>query len=99
MSSARLAQSCTSQEDAANKVERQVSKSAAALLLEHRVGETFDAMVTGASPKGTWVRLLKLPVEGRLVQGFEGLDVGHHLRVRLTSVDVDRGFIDFTKAN
>jgi VacB/RNase II family 3'-5' exoribonuclease len=95
----RLAQNCTTQEDAANKVERQVSKSAAALLLQHRIGETFDALVTGASAKGTWVRSLTLPVEGRLVQGFEGLDVGHHLRVRLISVDVSRGFIDFARAN
>ena len=71
-----LAQHCTDAEDDAAKVERQVRKSAAALLLEGRIGETFDAFVTGASDKGTWVRLLRPPVEGRLVRGFDGLDVG-----------------------
>jgi exoribonuclease-2 len=92
-----LAQHCTAAEDAAKKVERQVGKSAAAMLLESRIGERFDALVTGASDKGTWVRLLQLPVEGRLVSGFQGLDVGHRLRVQLTRTDVDRGFIDFKK--
>jgi ribonuclease R len=92
-----LAIHCTQGEDAANKVERQVGKSAAALLLESRVGERFDAIVTGAAPKGTWVRLLSLPVEGKLVQGFEGLDIGHRLRVQLIETDVERGFIDFKK--
>jgi exoribonuclease-2 len=67
------------------------------MLLESRIGERFDALVTGASDKGTWVRLLQLPVEGRLVSGFQGLDVGHRLRVQLTRTDVDRGFIDFKK--
>ncbi len=90
-----LATHCTRQEDAANKVERQVGKSAAALLLESRIGEQFDAVVTGASAKGTWVRLLAVPVEGRLAGGLVGLDVGHRVRVRLTSVDVERGYIDF----
>jgi VacB/RNase II family 3'-5' exoribonuclease len=90
-----LAKHCTEEEDAANKVERQVGKSAAALLLESRIGEQFDAIVTGASDKGTWVRLLTIPVEGKLVQGFEGLDVGHRLRVQLTFTDVERGYIDF----
>jgi VacB/RNase II family 3'-5' exoribonuclease len=94
-----LAEHCTQAEDAANKVERQVGKSAAALLLESRIGEQFDSIVTGASQKGTWVRLLALPVEGKLVGGFEGLDVGHRIHVRLTSVDVQRGFIDFKKVN
>ena len=90
-----LAQHCTEEEDAAKKVERQVEKSAAALLLQSRIGETFDAVVTGASEKGTWVRILKPPVEGRLMSGFEGLDVGHRLRVRLVHTDVERGYIDF----
>jgi exoribonuclease-2 len=94
-----LADHCTQEEDAANKVERQVSKSAAALLLEDRIGEQFDALVTGASPKGTWVRLLGLPVEGRLVRGFEGVDVGDRIHVRLASVDVDQGYIDFQRGN
>jgi exoribonuclease-2 len=90
-----LAGHCTEAEDAAKKVERQVIKSAAAMLLETRIGEQFDAIVTGASAKGTWVRLLQPPVEGRLMSGFEGLDVGHRLRVQLVRTDVERGFIDF----
>jgi len=94
-----LATHCTQAEDAANKVERQVGKSAAALLLESRIGERFDAIVTGASEKGTWVRLLAVPVEGKLVGGFEGLDVGHRVRVQLTALDVQRGFIDFRSIN
>jgi VacB/RNase II family 3'-5' exoribonuclease len=92
-----LAKHCTEEEDAANKVERQVGKSAAALLLEARIGERFDAIVTGASDKGTWARLLDLPVEGKVVQGFEGLDVGDQVRVQLASINVERGFIDFKK--
>ena len=94
-----LAAHCTEAEDAANKVERQVGKSAAALLLESRIGEQFDSFVTGASEKGTWVRLLSVPIEGKLMQGFEGLDVGNRVRVQLMSVDVQRGFIDFKKVS
>jgi len=94
-----LAAHCTEAEDAANKVERQVGKSAAALLLESRIGEQFDSIVTGASEKGTWVRLLNIPVEGKLVYGFEGMDVGDRIRVQLTSLDVQRGFIDFRRIN
>lgn len=90
-----LAKHCTDEEDAVNKVERQVTKSAAAMLLESRIGERFDAIVTGSGPKGTWVRLLKLPVEGKLAQESEGIDVGHRIRVQLIHVDVERGFIDF----
>jgi VacB/RNase II family 3'-5' exoribonuclease len=92
-----MAQDFTALENAANKVERQVEKSAAALLLESKIGQQFDAIVTGASAKGTWARLLDIPVEGRVEQGFEGLDVGNRVRVQLLSVDVDRGFIDFKK--
>ena len=92
-----LAAHCTAAEDAATKVERQVSKSAAALLLESRIGEQFDALVTGASEKGTWVRILSLAVEGKLVQGFEGIDVGDRLRVQLLDTNVERGYIDFKK--
>jgi VacB/RNase II family 3'-5' exoribonuclease len=92
-----LAKHCTEQEDAANKVERQVSKSAAALLLESHIGEQYDAIVTGASDKGTWARLLDIPVEGKVVHRFEGLDVGERVRVQLTAVDVQRGFIDFRR--
>ncbi len=94
-----LAVHCTEAEDAAKKVERQVGKSAAALLLESRIGEQFDSIVTGAAAKGTWVRLLTIPVEGKLVSGFEGLDVGDRVRVQLISVNVQRGFIDFRKIN
>jgi exoribonuclease II len=94
-----LADHCTKQEDAAKKVERQVRKSAAAAYLTDRIGETFDAIVTGASDKGTWVRVLKLPVEGMLAGGRNGADVGDQLRVRLVSVNVERGFIDFARAS
>jgi exoribonuclease R len=89
-----LASHCTAQENVAEKVERQVAKSAAALVLEHRVGERFDSIVTGSSAKGTWVRLLSVPVEGKVVSGFEGLDVGDRTRVQLVGVDVERGYID-----
>jgi VacB/RNase II family 3'-5' exoribonuclease len=90
-----LAAHCTEQEDNATKVERQVRKSAAALLLADRIGQSFDALVTGASAKGTWVRINHPNVEGRVVRGFEGLDVGEKVRVRLLGVDAARGFIDF----
>jgi VacB/RNase II family 3'-5' exoribonuclease len=92
-----LAQNCTKKEDEANKVERQVGKSAAALLLQSRIGERFDAMVTGASEKGTWARLLDIPVEGMLKSGSKGLDVGDQIIVELVSVDVEQGFIDFMR--
>jgi exoribonuclease-2 len=92
-----LALHCTQAEDAANKVERQVGKSAAALLLRSRVGQEFDAIVTGAADKGTWVRLTEIPLEGRLARGFKGADVGQRMRVKLISVDVERGFIDFER--
>lgn len=92
-----LARHCTEQEDDANKIERQVRKSAAALLLEGRVGQRFDAIVTGASEKGTWVRIFHPPVEGKLMHGVEGLDVGDRLRVKLIGTDVERGFIDFVR--
>ena len=94
---AALAKHCTEEEDAAKKVERQVTKSAAAILLESRIGDQFDAIVTGASDKGTWVRLLHPPIEGRLESGFEGLDVGHRVRVQLIRTNVERGYIDFKK--
>jgi ribonuclease R len=92
-----LARHCTEEENTVKKIERQVSKSAAALLLQSRIGEKFDAVVTGASEKGTWARLLAIPVEGRLIHGFKGADVGHRIRVELISTDVERGFIDFRK--
>jgi exoribonuclease-2 len=93
-----LANHCTDQEDAATKVERQVNKSAAALLLSGKIGQQFDAIVTGAADKGTWVRLLQPPTEGRLMQCIQGLKVGDHVRVKLIHTDVQRGFIDFARA-
>jgi exoribonuclease-2 len=92
-----LAAHCTQKEDDATKVERRVSKSAAALLLSGRVGERFDAVVTGASPKGTWVRLDHPPVEGRLDRGAAGLDVGDRTGVTLIHTDVEQGYIDFAR--
>ena len=92
-----LAKHCTECEDAASKVERQVRKSAAALLLSGRIGASFDAIVTGASPKGTWVRIFQPPIEGRLERGFRGLQVGDRVRVKLLHTDVKRGFIDFAR--
>jgi ribonuclease R len=94
-----LAAHCTEQEDAAVKVERQLGKSAAGLLLQSRIGEQFDAMVTGASMKGNWVRLLKMPIEGMLKTGYQGIDVGDRIRVQLLSVDVEQGFIDFGRVS
>ncbi|HEU5078855.1 MAG TPA: RNB domain-containing ribonuclease [Opitutaceae bacterium] len=90
-----LAQRCTAQEDAAKKVERQVLKAAAAMLLEQRIGERFDAIVTGASAKGTWVRIQRPLVEGKLVKGFEGRRVGDRLSVQLVRTEIERGLIDF----
>jgi exoribonuclease-2 len=94
---ASIARNCTEQEDDAAKVERQVRKSAAALLLVSRKGERFDAIVTGASSKGTWVRISSPAVEGKLVRGAHGLDVGARLQVDLLDANVERGFIDFAR--
>jgi exoribonuclease-2 len=90
-----LAARCTAQEDAATKVERQVRKSAAAALLAGRAHQQFDAIVTGASEKGTWVRIVHPAAEGKLVHGAKGLDVGDTVRVELLSTDIERGFVDF----
>jgi len=90
-----LAQLCTRREDDANRVERQVRKSAEAMLVAGRVGEHFTAVVTGASPKGTYARTLAPHIEGRVIRGEHGLDVGDRVQVQLVSVDVQRGFIDF----
>jgi exoribonuclease-2 len=92
-----LAQHCTEAEDAANKVERQVRKSAAACILEPRVGQRFDGIVTGASEKGTWVRVFHPPVEGKVVHGGHGVDVGDRVNVKLVDVNVERGYIDFVR--
>ena len=92
-----LAKHCSEQEDDANRVERQVRKSAAALLLANKIGQRFDAIVTGASDKGTWVRVFSPPVEGRLVKGYDGYRVGGRLHVELVGVNVEKGFIDFVR--
>jgi exoribonuclease-2 len=93
-----IARHCTLQEDNANRVERQVLKAAAGWLMQDRIGETFAAIVTGAAPKGTFVRTARPLLEGRLVRGFEGADVGDALQVRLLAVDPGQGFIDFERA-
>jgi ribonuclease R len=92
-----LAARCTEKEDAAAKVERQVGKAAAALYLQTKVGREYEAIVTGAGPKGTWVRLLDPPVDGKLAEGASGADVGDRLLVRLLAVEVERGYIDFAR--
>ena len=92
-----LAEHCTKQEDAANKVERQVRKSAAACLLQSHIGDRYDAIVTGASEKGTWVRIFKPPIEGKVVHGQKGMDIGERVRVKLVHVDIEAGHIDFVR--
>jgi VacB/RNase II family 3'-5' exoribonuclease len=96
---ADIAARCTERENAARKVERFMRKVVAAVWLRDRIGETFDAIVTGASPKGTYVRVVKPPVEGRVVRGEHRLDVGDRTRVRLIHTDPERGFIDFEEAS
>ena len=91
-----LAYHCTAQEDAAQKVERQVRKSEAALLLHSRIGQQFDALITGINAGGTWVRIFTPPAEGRLIGNLPELKVGQPLRVKLMSTSVERGFIDFS---
>jgi VacB/RNase II family 3'-5' exoribonuclease len=90
-----VAANCTQKEDAARKVERAMHKRIIAVALEHRVGQRFSAVITGVAPKGVFVRVLHPPVEGRLVRGEHGLDVGDRLAVTLVSTDLERGFIDF----
>jgi exoribonuclease-2 len=92
-----LAEHCTLQEDDINKVERQANKTAVALLLSGQIGQRHEGLVTGASSKGTWVRLLDIPVEGRLASGYAGLDVGDRVRVELDAVNVEKGYIDFRR--
>ena len=94
---AELANHCTLQEGNVAKVERQVHKSAATLLLEARVGESFEGVITGAADKGTWVRIFDPPVEGRIVRGFQSLRVGDQVRVVLVHTDFDRGYLDFER--
>jgi len=90
-----IAQRCTQMEDAARKVEREMRKRIAAVVLHPRIGQTFRAIVTGVNKYGTFIRTLAPPVEGMLVSGGKGLDVGDRLQARLISTDPARGFIDF----
>jgi VacB/RNase II family 3'-5' exoribonuclease len=92
-----IAANCTLKEDAAKKVEREMAKRLAAITLKNRIGEVFDAVVTGASEKGTFVRALQIHIEGMLTQGDQGLDVGDKLRVKLIRTDVQKGYIDFAR--
>lgn len=94
---AAIAANCTTKENAARKVERDMSKRIAAVAMSNRIGQTFDAIVTGVNAHGTFVRVLQPPVEGLLAQGQTAVDVGDRLRVRLLSTDVQRGYIDFAK--
>jgi VacB/RNase II family 3'-5' exoribonuclease len=93
-----IAKRCTRKEVDAEKVERRVKKSAAAMLVESLIGSTFEGIVTGAGMNGTWVKVFKPAIEGKLVQGFEGVDIGDRIRVRLLSVNIREGFIDFNRA-
>jgi len=90
-----LAVHCTQQEDAAMKIERRLNKSAAAMLLSSQIGKVFSGIVTGAGAKGTWVRIFDPPVEGKMLHGSHTLDVGDKVSVKLTSVDIPKGYIDF----
>ena len=92
-----IALNCTLKEDAARKIEREMSKRIAAVAMSNRVGETFDAIVTGVTSHGTFVRVLKPAVEGLLAQGQQGADVGDKLRVKLIRTDIQRGYIDFAR--
>jgi len=94
---AAVALNCTLKEDAARKVEREMSKRIAAIAMSSRIGEVFDGIVTGVTPQGTFVRVLKPPVEGLLAQGQQGADVGDRLHVKLIRTDVQRGYIDFAR--
>jgi exoribonuclease-2 len=90
-----IAKQCTEREDAENKVERRVRKIVAALLLSDRIGDSFDAIVTGAGPKGTFVRTVHPPAEGMVVRGQKGFDVGDKVRVKLVVADPQKSYIDF----
>jgi exoribonuclease-2 len=85
-------------EDAARKVEREMSKRLAAVAMQHRIGEVFDAIVTGETDHGTFVRVMQPHIEGLLAEGDHGLDVGDKLRARLIRTDIQKGYIDFARA-
>jgi VacB/RNase II family 3'-5' exoribonuclease len=93
-----VAANCTQKEDAAKKVEREMSKRLAAVAMQNRIGEVFDAIVTGVTESGTFVRVFQPHLEGLLAQGQQGLDVGDQLRAKLIRTDVQRGYIDFARA-
>jgi len=93
-----IASNCTQKEDAARKVEREMAKRLAAVAMQHRIGEVFDALVTGVTPHGTFVRVLQPHIEGLLAQGQQGLDVGDKVRAKLVRTDPQRGYIDFARA-
>jgi VacB/RNase II family 3'-5' exoribonuclease len=93
-----IAERCTVMEDAAGRVEREMRKVVAATLMAHRVGETFDAIVTGVNRGGTFARLIHPPVEGRVMRGEDGMDVGDRVRLELVEVDVAKAYIDFARA-
>lgn len=95
----QIAAHCNERESAARKVERQIRKTIAASVMATRTGETFAAVVTGVTPKGTFARTLLPPVDGRLVKGEEGLQVGEKIRVRLLKTEPERGFIDFARVS
>lgn len=90
-----LAAHCTQQEDAAMKVERQVNKSAAAALLSSQIGKVFKGIITGVGDKGTWIRIFQPAVEGKVIRGFEKLNIGDRVSVQLKYVNIAKGFIDF----
>jgi exoribonuclease II len=92
-----MAMRCTEKEDDAAKLERHMRKSAAASLLTQYLGAEYKAVVTGTSDKGTWIRVLTPPIEGKLIKGFRDLDVGDHVNVKLVNVDVYHGYIDFIR--
>ena len=89
--------SCTDKETRADKVKRSVMKSVIAVYLKDSVGKIFDAFVTGASEKGTWVRLISTAIEGKLVAGYQNIDVGEKIKVRLSYVNIEKGFLDFER--
>ena len=93
-----IAANCTQKEDAARKVEREMAKRLAAVAMQHRIGEVFDALVTGVTPQGTFVRVLQPHIEGLLAQGEQGLDVGDKVRAKLIRTDPQHGYIDFARA-
>ncbi len=92
---AEIAEQCNERESAARKVERKMRKVIAASVMQSRIGETFDAIVTGITPSGTFARILRPPVDGRIVRGEDGLQVGEKIRVKLLATNIHNGYIDF----